>query len=1029
MVKRKLEADRPLHDEGREAKKPKQSKVPTIINGAPAGPKQNSTTLGKKESIRSEFEQDRKAREHARKLAKRQRRQEKIQAEATRLEKAHVDYHHVKAQQDFTIHEVDGGIERLRNEELQDQPTKDQARHEQTRDSEHKHDSVQKRDNQMAWRVSEAVGGQMLDIDPLFSPNEDYILLAHNASVNVYSTATSLLVRKLRLSHSERLSTFAISSAEPNHLYLATRTGIIQLWDWLEGRLLHFWLFQSQVYSLATSTLADKDQDIEQLVYTVDRYGAGPWRISAHRLHLEAEITEGVTLRKSKESITAFKVIDHGRVIIATSGSILTIGVAEVSEELSLKNLSYTWRDIECSEWISCFDVRMVKAENNTSGKNPQLPRTDVVIGGLKGSLHVYDDLLRHLVRKEKRSSKAYVDDWTPRKLHWHRSTVLSVKWSRDGNYIVSGGLETVLLIWQLETGSHTTLPHLGAPLDGIVISPSGSSYAVRLADNSAMILSTAELKPTFSVAGIQLPAAASIDRQLPHLSSVNAPIRKFVPSWQLRFPVTSGPLGVLCAVPATTSSRLPSMLPPRASYLHTFDITSAHQISKQALTRNKTTDLNIGPESNTIEEPNVILMQVSYDGQWLATVDEWMPPKSDLTLVTHDKEQVTKELRVRKEIYMKFWLWNNETKLWELVSRIDDLHAHDTALADRDYGVLDLVSNPTSNSFATIGSDGFVRIWTTSARERHGLTIKNNQGRNLMGWHCRSVISIDPETSSPLIYTGAKLAYSTDGSCLAVACSSYSPWTVHLIDVQRSTARTGPYGPLEGPLYGLGIIDRYLIMLSEQLLIWNLVTQRLAYGYTLSPQHSQRSFPNQLSHLAVDRLGSTFAVALPTSADAKVTKNAKLCSEITVFEPASPRPIFVQKLPQLATALTTMYNRPGYFVVDSTAEIRTLTPRLFRLDPSTTLPSPPSTPSRGLSNIYGNPRKVDDSGGEKISKQFATHLSTLSIKPQIDDHEPNVVPHERLAEIFDVGPGYAMPPVADLFERVAYLYAGKRET
>ncbi|KAL9003742.1 MAG: hypothetical protein Q9188_003406 [Gyalolechia gomerana] len=1001
MAKRKLEGeDRLLHDGGREAKKPKQSKVPSLIDGTSPAFKRKSSTLRKQESVEAGFERDREARKHANKLAKRQRRQAKIEAEATRVAKAQVHDHHVKPEQESELQEIKGGIKRLRNEGLQDQNTKDQARDDHSRVSEDQHDAIQKRDNPMAWTVSEAVGGQMLDLDPLFSPNEDYLLIAYETSVIVYSTATSLLVRKLRLSQSERLSAFAFSSTDPSHLYIATRTGIVQLWDWLGGWMLQFWFSQSRIYALATSTLADENDDSKELVYTINRKAPGPWKISAHRLKHGVKQSEVVTHRKSKESITSFKVIGHGNVIIATSGSVLALGIAERSEETSSNDLSYTWRDIECPEWISCFDVRIVAAENGRSGKTQQLPRTDIVIGGLKGSLHVYDDLLRQLVRKEKRSSKGSTADWTPRKLHWHRNTVLSIKWSRDG-----------------------------ASLDGIVVSPSGSSYAVRLSDNSAMILSTAELKPTFSVAGIQLPADANIDLQLPYLPSVDAPVRKSVPSRRLRFPVASGPLGVLCAVPAATASRLPSLLPQHASYLQTFDIASAHQISRQALTRTKATDLNIGPESNTIEEPNIVLMQVSHDGQWLATVDEWMPPKRDLATVTHDDEQATKELRARKEIFMKFWSCNNDTKLWELVSRIDDLHAHDSDIADREYRILDLASNPTSTSFATVGSDGFVRIWAMTARERHGSTIKNNQGRNLMGWHCRSIISIDPEASSPHIYTGAKLAYSSDGSCLAAACSSCLPWTVHLIDVQRSTARTGPYGPLEGPLYGLGIIDRYLIMLSEQLLVWNLVTQRLVYGFTLLSQLSQCTPQDQPNHLAVDAQGGTFALALSTRTDSQAAKGAKLGSEIMVFEPANPGPVFVQKLPQSATALTTRYNCPGYLVVDSAAEIRTLAPRLFRPVPSTALPSPPATPSRGLHEIYGNPRNVVDSGGEEVPKQFATSLSALSIEPRIGDQESNVVPQERLAEIFDVGPAYAMPPVTDLFERVAHLFAGKRGT
>ena len=72
------------------------------------------------------------------------------------------------------------------------------------------------------------------------------------------------------------------------------------------------------------------------------------------------------------------------------------------------------------------------------------------------------------------------------------------------GNYLISGGRETVLILWQLETSRRQELPHLTSAIDNIVVSPSGSSYLIQLADNSAMVLSTSELSPTAYVAGLQ---------------------------------------------------------------------------------------------------------------------------------------------------------------------------------------------------------------------------------------------------------------------------------------------------------------------------------------------------------------------------------------------------------------------------------------------------------------------------------------------------------------------------------------------
>ncbi|KAL8761496.1 MAG: hypothetical protein Q9184_002375 [Pyrenodesmia sp. 2 TL-2023] len=876
-----------------------------------------------------------------------------------------------------------------------------------------------------AWSASEAVGGQMLDLDPLFSPDEQYLFIAYQSSVNVYSTATSLLVRKLRAEQSEPLAGLALSAIDSSHLYVAAKSGNIQKWDWLEGRILGSWDTECRIYALAAPQ-RPSDNRLSDLVYTIDQKAMRPWRIRVHRL-VGANENDAVTLRTSQEPITSFNITENGRIITAASGSVLTLGITSYAGEPPLSNLSYTWRDIECPEWISCYDVRTVELDDGSKGKtcnNQRIPRIDIAVGGLKGSLHVYDDLLRQLIQKEKTADKRPTAELTSRKMHWHRNAILSVKWSRDGNYIISGGLETVLMIWQLETGSYHTLPHLGAPLEGIVVSPSGSSYAVRLADNSAMILSTAELKPTFSVAGIQLPAKADLNAQLPLLLNVDAPQHNAIPPQKLRFPVASGPSNLLCAVPSATPSRVPSTLPQNASYLQTFDVASVHQLSRQALTRTKATDLNVGPESNTIEEPNVTLMQVSHDGQWLATVDEWTPPKRDLAVVTCSDADAIEEGKIRNEIYLKFWSWNKESKIWTLVSRIDDPHASQSGFAERGNRVLDLTADPSSVTFATVGEDGTVRTWAPSTRQRHGSAIKNKEGEGLMGWRCRSTLTIDAGAFPPQPFTEAKLAYAHDGSCLAVACVSSSPWTIHFIDTTRGTARTGPYGPFTGSLHGLGIVDKYLVLLSEELYVWNLVTYELVYVVKLAPELSR------FKHMAVDVQRGTFAVALSEGTGSTLEEGqVKHGSEIMIFESASPVQTFVQTIPQPTTALIPLHDRAGYIAIDTTAEVRTFTPRHRGVDPTTALPTPPQTPSRGLQEIYGGIDDQHDVQAEDAQTQIAAHISANSVEFRVEDDEVHVVPPEKLAEVFDVGAGHTMPPVTDLFERVARLFAGKTTT
>ncbi|KAL8696611.1 MAG: hypothetical protein Q9224_002704, partial [Gallowayella concinna] len=877
----------------------------------------------------------------------------------------------------------------------------------------------------LPWSSPRGVGGRMLDLDPVFSEDEEYLFVPFKQFVNIYSTTTSLLIRQVGVSHHHRISAFALSCTDSNQFYIAAEDGTIQLWDISTGEKIHYWYTDIPIYALQSSKLVGSKAS-QDLVYAITRKGKRPSKIRAYPLEVGGKAgsgyTEGVTLRTSKEQITSFQVLEHGRLIIATSGSVLSLGYAELSNQLPLSEVLYTWRDVECPEWISCFDVRTIAPiadpRNLKGSKDSRTSRTAIVVGGLKGSLHVYDDLLGQLILKEKGSDKASHVDLTSRKQHWHRNAVLSVKWSRDGNYIISGGLETTLLIWQLETGSLNTLPHLGASLEAVVVSPSGSSYAIRLADNSAMIISTAELKPTFSVAGLQLPSYDFFKPQLPFLSNVDVQEEDKSRSQRLRFPLVSGPSGLLCAVPAATSSRIPFALQQHASFLQTVDRTSAYQLSRQALTRTKATDLNVGPESNSIQEPDVVLMQISRDGQWLATVDEWKPPKRDLAALTFNNERAREEQERRREIFLKFWTWDGGSQTWALVTRIDDPHPTHIGVADGKNQVLDLAADASSNRFATIGQDGNVRIWKSSARQRHGSTIKNRQGQGLVNWDCQITIPLDPAALSGQTYTGAKLAYSADGSCLAASLNSASPWTIHLIDPYTGIATTGPYGPLTGVLYGLGIIERYLVILSDQLRVWDLVRQELSHMYTLKPRDNPSSAQPQTNHLAVDPVRGTFAIAVPYINPVPGEQRTKDHSQIIIFQSADPLPIHTFITQHPVSNLITIYDKPGFIVIDSAAEIQTIVPQRATSSTPMTMalpPTPPATPlRRGLENIYGHkPVRTEE---HAVLGSFSKTKSALSVTDsrveEEEEGEAVVVTQEALAKVLDCGPAsHAMPP------------------
>lgn len=554
------------------------------------------------------------------------------------------------------------------------------------------------------------------------------------------------------------------------------------------------------------------------------------------------------------------------------------------------------------------------------------------------------------------------------------------------------------------------------------------------------MILSTSELQPTFNVSGVQLPATRTQGLPLPYVPSIDTPSHDLIPKQNLPFPAAVSSLfsgRLLLAVPSSTNSRLSSKIRNPICYLQTFDVGSAQQISRQALTPTKTTILKEGPEYNIIEEPHVLHMQISHDGRWLATVDEWLPPRRDIALLAFDKERESEEQSYRREIYLRIWFWNDITSTWESTFKIQDPHASNVT-SDYDANlVLDLRSDPSSVGFATIGNDYNVRIWKPSTRHRHGRELCDKNRIPLTNWSCRYVTHLEASGSGGhKTRQGAKLSYSPDGSVLAAGFGLTSPSTIFLLDPSNGTVQRTLVGLYLGPLFGLGILDRYLIILSQELRVWDLVTEDFSFGFILKNYGLSMEKLITTTHLAVDARQGTFAIALPELG--VLSKNeTKVKSQTMIFDPKNPTPKFSVSTPNVTTALLPAYRQKGYYLIDSAAEIRLVSPKL-------SVPLPPSqalekgqVSFRSLDNIFGNDHEAtpkaeearDDNNDEDYDDEPISKSQLPGVDPFGEDNDVPVVTRDQLAEIFDTGSALTLPPVTKMFEQVLSLFSRKRKT
>jgi NET1-associated nuclear protein 1 (U3 small nucleolar RNA-associated protein 17) len=600
------------------------------------------------------------------------------------------------------------------------------------------------------------------------------------------------------------------------------------------------------------------------------------------------------------------------------------------------------------------------------------------------------------------------------------------------GNYLISGGEETVMVIWQLSTGKQQFLPHLTAAIENIVLSPTGTSYAVSLANNSVVVLSTTELDAKTNIIGIQ-SRRIDLEQMPPESTNGSYTYQRFAQVPMVVDP--RNPMRVLFTAPSSQPHS--QVLRAPEPYLQTIDIATQRAVGGQALTRNNATDLNMGPDGRKILEPNVEFLQISEDGQWLATVDEWTPPHDDFEYVDEGNAKFKEEERTyRREFHLKLWKRDDKNLQWVLESRIDAPHFFTAVGAHA--RVLDLVSDPSGAGFATVGEDGFVRIWRPKTRGYDGVVVRGVRENGQVTWALEREVALS--SSLDLLEPGhsgetslapqvARLGFSSDGSTLAVGvswASEVDSGVIHIIDAATGIIRRSITELDVTKLACLGILGRHLIVVGESIIVWDLVVDELVKSTVRRSAGIDQWKRIPLLRLAINETDRTFAVAHPQFE--RQLKNLppfkKSSTMVHVYDTHRSEALWSYTAPDIVLALVAAKEDKGYIMLDSRSRIQMLRPQNASLQLIT--PPPESTPTLKANTTKRDEVESDDEEGDNAaSGTLATMSDDVGYLGASENDKPVVRP-EQLQQIFDSGPSHALPPVKDLFNAVLNLYARK---
>lgn len=252
------------------------------------------------------------------------------------------------------------------------------------------------------------------------------MLLCTGTLLNVYSTTTSLLVRRIQTDNGPIVG-IKISPLDPDTVYVASSSGVIQLWNWLEGESLL--RVQDDISIYGIDVAVSKSSPMETVFYIGQPSGEEK-TTSFYSFSVTSRKPSAISLLHSVQAtLRLIQVLNSGSLVLATADQTVVAGVSSLVKNGSdahnkqdPRNL-YSWKSMDFPEGLGCFNAREVINPAQKKA-NTRQNTVSVAFGTILGKIYVYDDILQAI--QDPSAVK-------PRLMHWHRTRIEAVKWSLDG--------------------------------------------------------------------------------------------------------------------------------------------------------------------------------------------------------------------------------------------------------------------------------------------------------------------------------------------------------------------------------------------------------------------------------------------------------------------------------------------------------------------------------------------------------------------------------------------------------------------
>ena len=475
-----------------------------------------------------------------------------------------------------------------------------------------------------------------------------------------------------------------------------------------------------------------------------------------------------------------------------------------------------------------------------------------VATGDVEGRILLWYNLLGRPKSDEDKYFTSTVDGREVQKtsLHWHAHAVTCMAFTNDGNYLLSGGEEAVLVLWQIGTSSKTFLPRLGAPLCQISVSNDSLSYGVSTANNVFRMIEAVDMSVRWSIKGLAAARPAEYLGIENTFKKVEGKYRKSLRSGVAVDPI-DGTIG-MNGVYGTGTLQIYNAF--NDSHVATLEVAPRNVVSR-------TQKEKLAP--TTVEH-----ICFSPDGRDLITVDRRTDTNFD------------------DVVSLKFWERSSHPGSgvrYIINTRVES--PHKSYISSISYGMIRGADKEERRMVVSTSHDCRFKIWLSQCTSG---TSRQAKMTNI--WTCNATVFF---RESPIIDS----SFSKDGSLLAVGYSHivtlWNPISNNLLGVLPHASISGK---IRRTIFVAGKKGPYLLVITDrQCVIWDVIGCDVVWSVKCRCLAVGVDFENKGTD-------ARFAIACESFAPAKKSALARGTVSVILFDASSPVPIYTWCLDRNAT-------------------------------------------------------------------------------------------------------------------------------